>query len=417
MDQEPSPYSRLKELHVPLEGVERILSGWSGSGNLYGALAKASGDDEFERDWDERAIRARANRILIEHVRTDLARWPRSVAEWEPHLPVSSRAEVLVAPSPRGKVMWRDTASRYGWPPESFVVRRRHREVADVTVTTLAWTVDRLQEMLTQARAGDALEASDPEIDVPLQAAQGALALAVRTDSLPRPDRHDLDALATSGKPWIHVQPVASKLVRSETDLVWFAEQLLAPDESLRWRLFHLAVLGHLLGALRQRPARISWRAPMGAGSNGPNFVAHLADDTEVEVWFETAGAHQYYSGSTASMYALAARPVKASEAAIGADLGLFVPSRGEALLIEVKFSWSGSYISRNGFQQAAAYAINARSRWGRVWSYVVGPEERVVATSRVELNDGGRKDAIGFTNVQGLSSLVADFLSGRESD
>lgn len=412
MDQESSPHARLTDLAVPLKGIETILSGWSGKGSLYEAMAAVSEDNTTERAWSEQDIRSRADRILVEHIRADLDKWPRSVDEWLPHLPVASRAEVLVSSTPHGRVDWRETSRRFGWPARSYVTRRRHREIADVTVTTLAWTVERLEEVIRQARKGRMLPEVEPALDEPLSAAREALALTEMPETLPRPDRHDLEALTTSGRPWSYVEAVTSKVVRSETDLMWFAEQMLSPDADLHWRLFHLASLGHLLSALRKHQARISWRAPMGAGSTGPHFVARLPDGTNVDVWFETAGANKYYSGASPGLYSETVKPVHGAERGIGADLGLYIPSRRHAMLFEVKFSWFGPYISRNGFHQAAAYVLDAGNHWERVWSYILGPEERVSGTSRVAVPQRHGDAALGATSIAGLDELISDFLS-----
>lgn len=411
MDQESSLHARLTDLSIPLEGIENILSGWSGKGSLYEAMAAVSGDDTMERAWTEQDIRSRADRILVEHVRADIDKWPRSVDEWLPHLPVTSRAEVLVSSTPRGRVDWRETSRRFGWPARSYVTRRRHREIADVTVTTLAWTVERLEAVVRQARTGRMLPEIEPTLDEPLMAAREALSLTQIPETLPQPDRHDLDALLTSGRPWSYVEAVTSKIVRSETDLLWFAEQMLSPDPDLRWRLFHLAALGHLLSALRKHQARISWRAPMGAGSSGPHFVARLPDGTNVEVWFETSGANRHYGGATAGLYSKTVTPIHGAERGIGADLGVFIPSRKHALLFEVKFSWYGPYISRNGFHQAAAYVLDAGDHWERVWSYILGPEERVCGTSRVSVPQSQGDAALGATSIARLDALISDFL------
>lgn len=411
MDQESPPHTGLTALSIPLEGVSEILSGWSGKGSLYEALAAISGDDDgLKRDWDEQAIRARADRILIENVRSDLEEWPRSVEEWLPHLPVRIRSEVRVSATPRGRVMWRDTARRFGWPPQSYVIRRRHREIADVTVTTLAWTVFRLDEMLVSARRRKIVEEDDPTFVLPLEAAKEALKLTETPDTLPRPDRHDLEALTTSGMPWSHVEPVTGKIVRSETDLLWFATQLLAPDPDLRWRLYHLAVLGHTLKALRAEGAKIRWLTPMGAGHPGPNFLATFPDGVKVDVWFEASGAHSYY-GTGPSLYKQTVKAVRGTEAAIGADLGLFIPSRSRALLLECKFSWSGSYVGRNGFHQAAGYALDALEQWSTVWSYVVGPVETVMDRTNADVSRAPSAITLGVLSVPRLAGLITDFL------
>lgn len=42
-----------------------------------------------------------------------------------------------------------------------------------------------------------------------------------------------------------------------QASLLALAERMVAPEDELRWRLFHLAVLGQLLLALRDLEARI----------------------------------------------------------------------------------------------------------------------------------------------------------------
>lgn len=410
MDQESSPHAGVTDLSVPLDGVAYILSGWSGKGSLFQTLGGVDDPEDMEREWDETAIRRRAGRILLEHVRADLAHWPKSAEAWRPHMPVTSSAQTLVSRVPRGRVDWRETSRRFGWPARSYVTRLRQREIADVTVTTLAWTVDALDHLVGEARNLKAVEDVEAEIDHPLVAAREALTLTTVPELLPRPDRHDLESLRSSGKPWSDVEPVTSKIVRSETDLLWFAMQLLAPDPDFRWRLFHLSVLGHTLLALRAQGASIKWLAPMGAGGSGPNFVASFPDGTTVDVWFEASGAHAYYGAGT-SPYRATVRPVKGTDAAIGADLGLFIPRRQHALLFECKYSSSGPYIGRNGFHQAAGYALNEQALWTRLWSYVVGPEEKVEGGSRVSIPGTDSHIALGVTAVPGVPSLIADFL------
>ncbi|WP_431277865.1 hypothetical protein [Leifsonia poae] len=402
----------MTHLEVPLDGVVYVLSGWSGQGSLYQALSVLEEPDAIERAWDEKTIRSRAGRILIEHIRTDLERWPQSVDEWLPHLPIASHSRTLISQIPHGRVDWRETSRRFGWPSRAYVTRLREREIADVTVSTLAWTVSALDRIVDQAKRAGALEQTVPALDVPLAAAREALTHTQVPEDEPRPDRHDLESLRTSGKPWSDVQPVTEKLVRSETDLAWFAVQLLAPDPEFRWRLYHLAVLGHVLMALRAEGATIRWQTPMGSGASGPNFVARMPDGTNVDVWFEASGSRKHYKHGE-STYRRVMRPVLGSESAIGADLALFIPSRSHALLLECKFSSYGPYIARNGYHQAAGYALNDRDVWERIWSYVVGPQERVTAPSHVCASGGVGDIALGVTAVPWVPQLVASFLAG----
>ncbi|MCS5488305.1 hypothetical protein NY588_14380 [Curtobacterium flaccumfaciens pv. beticola] len=410
MDHEPSEHAGLTALSVPIEGVAYVLSGWSGQGSLFQALGAVNDPEGINRDWNEKSIRRRAGRILLEHVRADLQTWPQSLDGWLPHLRIASTAKTLVSQVPHGRVDWRETSRRFGWPARSYVTRLRERKIADVTVSTLAWTVAALDRIVAAARKSGALDASEAAIDVPLAAAREALALTDVPDDIPRPDRHDLESLRTSGRPWSEVEPVTANIVRSETDLNWFALQLLAPDPDFGWRLYHLAVLGHALMALRAEGAAIRWRAPMGAGASGPNFVAAMPDGTKVDIWFEAAGAREYYGFGLAA-YRQVVGPVRGSDSAIGSDVALYIPDRGHALLLECKFSWSGSYIGRNGYHQAAGYALNEQDAWARLWSYVIGPEEKVAGQSRVDISGRGSTISLGVTAVPWLSALIKEFL------
>lgn len=412
MDQEPSRHTRLStgDLNVRLDGVEEILSGWSGQGSLFAALAAVDGEEFVDREWSELDVRARAGRILIEHVCPHLQLWPKSGEQWRPHLPVSSRTVVEVSASPRGRVNWTDTVRQFGWPARSFVTQRRHREVSDVTIATLAWTVETLEGFLYPATLPERLY---EKIATPLAAAKEALALTSVPESLPRPDRLDLGAFLSSGRPWSYVEPVTAMLLRAEIEPAWLADQLLAPDPDLRWRLFHLSALGHVVRALRAQGASVSWRAPMGASSSkGPNFVGRLSGGTTVDVWFEAAGAYSFYGSGAPSVYSQVVRPIAGAQKSIGPDIGIFIPNRGQALLLECKFSWNPTYVSRNGFHQMAGYWLASQDQWGRVWSYILGPEEHVTNTSRVLLPGRNGSDVLGATSIPGLSALIADFLN-----
>lgn len=413
VDQESAPHVGVTRLSVPLDGIEFILSGWSGQGRLLAALASVDDVEGIDRDWTGPALRSRARRILLEHIRRDLAQWPRTADEWLPHLPISARAEVDVSPTPRGRVDWRETSRRFGWPARSFVTRRRHREIADVTVSTLAWTVDYLETSLRDITHHESAEVIDASTQLAVDAARSALNVCDVPESLPRPDRHDLNALLTNGKPWSHVEPVTTKILRAETDLTWFATQLLAPEPDFRWRLFHLATAGRVLLTLRDMGAKVSWRSPMGSGaSSGPNFIATGKDDVTAHIWFEADGAHRYYSPtSEASLYGKVSKPVEKRLSAIGTDLAIYLPDERRALLLECKFSSHGSYVARDGYHQAAGYLLNHQSDWASVWSYVVAPEETVSGRSHVPLDHDGRRDRLGITSPSNLTEVVQEFL------
>ena len=413
VDQESAQHVGVTRLSVPIDGIEFILSGWSGQGRLLATLASVDDVEGIDRDWTGAALRNRARRILLEHIRRDLAQWPKTADEWLPHLPISARAEVSVSPSPRGRVDWRETSRRFGWPARSFVTRRRHREIADVTVSTLAWTVTYLETSLRNITRHESADVIDEVTQLAIDAARSALNVCDVPESLPRPDRHDLNALLTNGKPWSHVEPVTAKILRAETDLTWFATQLLAPDPDFRWRLFHLAIAGKILLTLRDMGAKVSWRSPMGSGaSSGPNFIATGDDGVNAHVWFEADGAHKHYSATgEASLYGEVSKPVEKRLADIGADLAIYLPEERRALLLECKFSSDGSYVARNGYHQAAGYLLNHQSGWESVWSYVVGPEETMIGRSHVPLDHEGRRDYLGITSPSNLNEIVQEFL------
>lgn len=411
MDQESPRHPWVNDLAIPIADVEFILSGWSGSGTLYAALANVGEDGSLDREWDEKSLKSRANRILIEHLCDDVLRWPETAQEWLPHLPVSTGSSTCVTQAPRGRVDWRETARRFGWPARSFVTRQRHREVSDVTITTLAWTAGALENAINDSRSLGTGEHVHPGIELRVNAVQEALAHTSLPDELPRPDRHDLEALGSSGAPWSAVGAVTRWIIRAEADPTWFATQLLAPDYEFRWRLFHLAVLGHVLRLLRGHGARIQWLSPMGMGSRGPDFLATTYDGEQIDIWFEAAGAHDYYDRPHPSLYRRVVRPIKGPDAAIGADVALFIPGRRQALLLECKFSTASSYIGRSGFHQAASYALNAAEHWPTVWSYVVGPEEVIAGTSCVPLPEVGESSKIGVTSIPRLNEVIRGFL------
>ncbi len=105
-------------------------------------------------------------------------------------------------------------------------------------------------------------------------------------------------------------------------------------------------------------------------------------------------------------------RPVRGSESAIGSDVALYIPHARHALLLECKFSWSGSYVGRNGYHQAAGYALNEQDVWPRLWSYVVGPpEEKIAGQSRVDIEGRGNAISLGVTAVPWMSTLISEFL------
>jgi hypothetical protein len=203
---------------------------------------------------------------------------------------------------------------------------------------------------------------------------------------------------------------VAADLTRAETDLGFLAYELIEPDPNLRWRLFHLSVLGATLIALRANGARIQWSAPLAVSEvKGPQFQATMPDTTKWDVWFEAGGAMSYYS--VESPYRGATSSVVGNTQGTGADIMLVRPSE-RALILECKWSAHAPYVGRDGFHQAASYALQARAQLVKsAWSYVIGPSEVVTETSYSLAAWDETAVILGATNIDFITTLVDSFL------
>lgn len=355
---------------IPTRGLDETLRTWSGQGQLWEALA-AVRDPVAERDWTARDIERRAHRVLFQVVEPMVAGWPATRRTWLEALPAVSYRRRIIAPVPVGGTVWSETR-RAGWPPRHFVARPRVRTADTLLVTTLRWV---LEQLATIRRA--AITASTPEQLVAREHLDIALSLldieplASTTAASPSPS--DLMAMRSAGRPWRSVVPVAAEL-RCLTDagLLELAQRVVAPDGDLAWRLFHLAVLGEVLHALRTAGARVTSRRPIGDSLSGPAYEVLDVDGRVWDLWFEAAGMWKRYG--RASPYVAAASGVPGAGSAIGTDLMLVRPDE-RALLIECKFSWNPAVVARGGYEQVVAYATEAHEiAAGNVSAVVVGP-------------------------------------------
>jgi hypothetical protein len=173
--------------------------------------------------------------------------------------------------------------------------------------------------------------------------------------------------------------PVARELLRAQTPeaLAELALEVVAPFDDLSGRLFHLAVLGEVLHALRTCGATIVSRHPLGDASPGPAYLVTDANDRQWDLWFEAAGAWKYYD--VEESYPQAAAGVPGAGSALGTDL-MLIPQES-ALLLECKHSWKPAVVARDGYLQALAYATEAFELAPQLTSVVVGPQG-VVQTS-----------------------------------
>lgn len=396
---------KLEHWDIPLDGLHFILTGWMGQGRLFTALASVN--DGVEVNWSDADVRARAMRMVIESVRDSLLKWPASIDDWLTYIPVSSVRESATTTTPHGRINWLETTKRYGWPPVAYVTAKRSRELSDITIEVLAWTVDRLRQTFSAVHPDD--DSGYEKLRNSVAAAADALNFCKTSQMLSRPDFHDLKALTASGPPWTYVRPVAEVLLRSETDLKWFATQMLIPDDELRWRLFHLAVTGSVLQSLQRIGFYVSWSAPIGANgaSLQPTFTAHAPDKPEFDIWFESQSASREYFPEIATPYQRATRSVRKRESSIGADVAIYNRDNRAALLIECKFG-GGSYVARAGFHQACGYLLDHSPTWETIWSFVVGPSEVLDNGSEINISESKK---IGFVSPHDLDKVMERFV------
>ena len=204
---------------VPWEGLREVLSGWSGRGTLYTALAAVEPDavDEGKvatRRWSPRDAEKRAHRILFEEIQPDLASWPARTSEWVDALPAQTHQRTELAQSPTHGISWPRTRALGCWPPRSFVVRHRERTADQLLVTTLRWTVEQLVQV--HADATSLAPGLDKMVEPQLRVSSRLLEEEpLRSVGAIPPDRGDLEAVRREGRPWTAVaRPLCQDEVR-----------------------------------------------------------------------------------------------------------------------------------------------------------------------------------------------------------
>jgi hypothetical protein len=224
-----------------------------------------------------------------------------------------------------------------------------------------------------------------------------------------RPGRPEISALRYEGAPWNVVAPVAEELSVVEESLIELASRLLKPDDELRWRLFHLAVLGELLLSLKLGGAGLISRTPLSGGNQRPAYEVTDSGGRRWDLWFEAAGAWSYYQ--RASPYGQAAIGVHGAGRALGADL-MLIRLDAEALIIECKYSRNPEVVARTGYEQLLAYATEIGTRMApKVTAAVVGPEDVVLEIGFVETLVG----SVGIVPPSAVPALVARALRNPE--
>ena len=395
-------------IQLPRMGLDELMRGWSSDGQLYDALS-AVAPLNMDLAWTRQDIERRASRVLLGRIAGEVEALPKDPESWQEHLPITTAARRQVSDRPIRPTNWATTARRYGWPPTAYVAHPRSRVQDETALQTLLWTARSLETTLRQVRP--IAPALVEQVEGPVLAMLRVVSEDMEDIATNRPDRLDLRALAASGRPWSGLAAVAEAIVLAETDLELLAYELIQPDPDLEWRLFHLSVLGEVLASTRRLGGRVCWRAPLNAsGSSGPQFEIELRNE-RWDLWFEAAGAAQHYGA--VSPYRRATSGVVRNPRSIGADVMLCLPGQ-RSLTLECKWSPLGTYVGREGYHQAAAYAVEVRSGQGiQAWSFVVGPEELVPSTSSERLDWPGEPVVLGACSIRGLDGLVASLVSG----
>ncbi len=389
-------------LTLPRAALDELLGTWSGDGELLDAVAAS----DQGQSWSRSEIRRRSNRVLLGVVEPDLRTWPATAGEWADHLPPAVTSHRVVMRAPSGSVRWHETARRFGWPPTAYVGTHRSRAIDEVSVSTLAWLVNHLE-----TAAAD-IKTSAPgiygSVSAPLSAARTALAQLGSAQHPVPPDRTVLRSLAASGAPWRSVAAVGSVVQRSRTDLRFLAFELIEPDPAGRGALFHLCVFGEVVRSLRSLGFEIRWNTALGSKARVPQVTATDRDGMGWDVWYEAGAAHRYY-GLKSQLFGRAVKHVPGAGGTVGADIGL-IAADGRSLLLECKWSSEVTYVAREGYHQAASYALDmAHATDADTWSFVVGPEEVVPAASAAAAPS--LDVVVGSVSIRDIQALVSAFL------
>ncbi|MDF9870697.1 hypothetical protein OKW18_002835 [Streptomyces pratensis] len=391
---------------IPSSGLTAVLASWVGRGSLFEALSVPTEDREV-REWASSDVRLRANRILLTLLDPHLGGWPKRASEWLDYLPASKTHTRVIEQVPFSGVAWAESRRRFGWPPTAFIGKNAERGADMLAVQVLRWCADRLAHIWIDGEAVQQqlrLESMDQLLSVlkllelePLSSASPGV-----------PTRADLIALKREGSPWGGVATVAQILMEADNSIDYLVYQVLMPDDQMRWRLFHLAILGVLLSSLREVGCQITSLRPLSPKSSGPNYEVVSPRGELYLLWFEASGVWSHFGKS--SPFIEATRGIGHARRSNGADLLLLMPDR-RALVLECKYSWNQDVVARDGYYQAMAYGAEVRSRLAdNVVSAAVGPESVVSVGSFSDLSIG----RVGTIPPSGLSSLVDDFVNDQ---
>lgn len=392
-------------LTIPRQGLQEVLSAWSGRGDLLATVAASLDDDMSERSWSNLDVRRRAHRVLLQALTPALTQWPRHAYSWLDVLPAETVHRRHQSPAVVSGVDWVSTRIESGWPPATFEVRGRERTPHTLLLTTLRWTLERLSEVKEDALHVEAsvVSAVMPQLDIALTLLEDEPLSSAMPDP---PTFEDLRAVAREGRPWNLIAAVATELVLVATSPEVWALRLLEPDPELRPTLFHLGVLGALLQAAVAVGGSIVSRAPLTGVSKRPNYVILDAAGNPWDVWFEAGGLWSRYGRS--SPYVETTAELAESSMPLKPDLVMVRPDEA-ALVLECKYSRRIGTVGRAGVTQTMAYGLELHSRVApRIEAYVVAPEGVVESPTQVATDMG----KLGLITPPHLEQILDSFWS-----
>ncbi|MGA5557412.1 hypothetical protein [Streptomyces lavendulocolor] len=265
---------------------------------------------------------------------------------------------------------------------------------------TLRWVLDEVVSMRRDAIKVDPSLKNESKSQI--AAAANLLKMSPISDAAGQmPTVPELRSLKVSGSPWTILAPVASYLRDSHsTSLMEFARRHLMPAEDVRWRLFHLGVLGVLLKSFLDAGWTLKSMRPLSASLvGGPHYKAVSEDGAIWDLWSESEAMWSYY-GETSSYQALTMEAF-GRESPMGADIALVRPGVA-AHLFECKFG-DAAYVSRDGYHQISTYMTEVKEKISpSVSGYVVGPDEVVVSKAAGSLS-GSPVHIVGPRHVEGF--------------
>lgn len=395
-------------LDIPRDGLEEVLGAWSGQGRLWEALAAVE-DPLAERRWTGSDIRRRAHRILFHELLPVLARLPERHEAWIDALPAEIVRVRRISESPTPYTRWSETRRQFGWPPAAFVERPRSRVADTLLVTTLKWVLSKLA--FVRKDAVSVAAKIDDSVLPQLRAALNLLEHEPLQSAEPvAPTVSDLRTMRYEGSPWNIVADIATELLLlNDTKLGELASRLIEPEADLRWRLFHLAILGKVLIAARNAGATVVSKRPLSGGASGPAYEVIDVWGRCWDLWFEAAGMWSHYR--LPSPYRTASAGLGSGSRPVGADLVL-IRKESATLIIECKFSPNPSVVGSAGYEQAVAYAAEVRSQLAlpgtQVVAIAVGPASVVSSANYVDLVVG----RVGIVPPPSVGEWVQEYLS-----